>query len=185
MQNIIAISGPIAVGKSAFIEAVLLRLKGVRISTRQLILDLRTVRSERGALQEAGDALDLETDGKWVADALSARIKGKEQGSVVVVDSVRIGRQVHHLRERYADSCKHIHLTASYETLAKRFMHRIQSGGAAVTEFATYDEVRSNGTEAGIEQLAAIADLVLNIDDRSPENAADEAICGLKLASNT
>src|SRR5437764_1491865 len=98
MRLVIAISGPIAVGKSAFIAEFLKRFKGIRISTRELILTLRSVPSERGPLQEAGDSLDRETDGKWVADALSARARAIDDDAIAIVDSVRIAKQVEHLR---------------------------------------------------------------------------------------
>ena len=142
MRLVIAMSGPIAVGKSAFIAEFLKRIKGVRVSTRDLILSLRNVPSERGPLQEAGDSLDRETNGKWVADALAARVKNLGDDSVTIVDSVRIAKQVDHLRVAYVEKVKHLHLTASLEVLTQRFMDRKKKGDPAVLEFATYDEAR-------------------------------------------
>jgi len=185
MRLVIAISGPIAVGKSAFIAEILKRCKGVRISTRELILTLRSVPSERGPLQEAGDALDCETNGKWVADALAMRTKTIDDDAIAIVDSVRITKQVEQLRVAYGDQLKHIHLTASHDVLSKRFMSRKQSGGLAVVEFETYDEARSNATEADVGKLAGIADVVIDTDDLRADAAATLALQKLGLLSGS
>src|SRR4051794_9248576 len=76
MRFLIAVSGPIAVGKSAVIGELAQRFKTLRISTRELIQARRPVPSERGPLQAAGEALDRETDGKWVAEDVAARTGG-------------------------------------------------------------------------------------------------------------
>jgi adenylosuccinate synthase len=185
MRLAIAISGPIAVGKSAFIAQLMKRFKGVRISTRELILMLRSVPSERGPLQQAGDSLDRETDGKWVAEALSARAKAIDKDAIAIVDSVRIAKQVEHLRIAYGDRVKHIHLTASYQVLSKRFMSRRETGDPAVLEFATYDEAKANATEADVGKLAEIADLLIETDDLSAEAAATLAVRQLGIVDNS
>src|SRR5262245_13718025 len=94
MRLVIPVSGPIAVGKSAFIRELVRHFSSVRISTRELIQSLRPVPSERGPLQLAGEALDRETDGKWVADALAACADKFPDDAIVIVDSVRIAKQV-------------------------------------------------------------------------------------------
>jgi adenylosuccinate synthase len=185
MRFLIAISGPIAVGKSAFIAELLKRIKGIRISTRELILTLRDVPSERGPLQEAGDSLDRETGGRWVVDALSARAKAVEDDAIAIVDSVRIAKQIEYLRLAYGGKVKHIHLTASYDILSKRFMSRKQSGGPAVFEFATYDEARANATEADVGKLAGIADLLIETDHVSAEAAVTLAVQTLGILGNS
>jgi adenylosuccinate synthase len=183
MRLVIAMSGPIAVGKSAFIAEFLKRIKGVRVSTRELILSLRNVPSERGPLQEAGDSLDRETNGKWVADALAARAKTIDDDAVAIVDSVRIAKQVEHLRLAYGDKLRHLHLTASLEVLTQRFMDRKKKGDPAVLEFATYEDARANATEAGVEKLAEVADVVINTDHMSAEVTATLAVQKLGLSN--
>jgi adenylosuccinate synthase len=183
MRLIIAVSGPIAVGKSAFIAEFLNCVKGIRVSTRELILALRSVPSERGPLQEAGDSLDLETDGKWVADALADRANALDSDTLVLVDSVRIAKQVKHLRIAHRDQVKHIHLTASYEVLSKRFMSRKERGDPAVCEFATYEDARANATEASVGNLAEVADLLIDTDHLSAASAAALAVQKLGIGS--
>ncbi len=165
MRLVIVVSGPIAVGKSVFIAELEKRFNAVRISTRELVQSLRQVPTERGPLQEAGEALDRETDGKWVADALAARTTTSDNNAIVIVDSVRIAKQVEHLRTECGDKVWHVHLTASYDVLSKRFMSRKEKGDPAVREFATYDDARKNATEADIEKLGEIADERIDTDE--------------------
>lgn len=184
MRLIVALSGPIAVGKSVFIAEFLKRIKGVRISTRELILSLRDVKSERGVLQAAGESLDHETDGKWVADALALQAKTLGDELIALVDSIRIAKQADHLRSEFGEKFKHLHLSAAHDVLAQRFIERKNKGDLAVLEFATYEEAKANATEAAVEGLGRIADIRINTDQLAPEAAAMLAIDQLGLLGN-
>jgi adenylosuccinate synthase len=67
VKYVIAISGPVASGKSVLASEIVKRFKTHRISTRQLLVDVGAP-NERNALIEAGKRLDNETDGTWVRD---------------------------------------------------------------------------------------------------------------------
>lgn len=181
MRYIIAVSGPIAVGKSAVISEIEKRFSAVRISTRTLIQSLRTVPSERGPLQEAGEALDRETDGKWVADALARRTDRFAEDGIVIVDSVRIKKQVEHLRHRFGSQVWHVHLTASAEVLKRRFAQRKEKNDPAVREFETYEEARANATERQIETLGENANARIVTDRLEPGSVATLAVEKLRL----
>jgi adenylosuccinate synthase len=185
MRLIIAVSGPIAVGKSVFIGELIRQYNVIRVSTRELIQLLRNVPTERGPLQEAGESLDRETDGKWVSDCLAERMKDFGDNSVVVVDSVRIAKQVDHLRAQFGDGVRHIHLTASYDVLADRFRQRKERGDPAVADFATYDEARANPTEAAIESLGDIADVTINTDELQPAALVNIAAKRVQLSAGS
>ncbi len=176
MRHVIAVSGPIAVGKSAFIDELVRLFGAVRISTRELIQSLRSVPSERRALQEAGEELDRATDGKWVADALAARADSLAADAIVIVDSVRIAKQVEHLRRTFGCQVWHVHLTAPYEVLSRRFLSRKQEGDPT-----TYAEARANVTEAEVEQLGAIADERIDTDRLDAGSVATLAVDKLNL----
>ncbi len=60
VKYLIAISGPVASGKSVLANELLKRFKTHRISTRQLLADTGAP-NERNALIEAGKRLDRET----------------------------------------------------------------------------------------------------------------------------
>src|SRR5713101_5328204 len=60
------------------------------IKTRKLIESLVQVPNERGALQKAGEQLDQETQGQWVAKALAREVSRLPDNCSVLVDSIRI-----------------------------------------------------------------------------------------------
>jgi adenylosuccinate synthase len=70
MRYIIVISGPVGVGKSELAKALIARFGAARISTRELLIDRTGTPNERKPLQEAGERLDQETDGAWVAQGI-------------------------------------------------------------------------------------------------------------------
>lgn len=169
MKLVIAVSGPVGVGKSLFIEKLVGRYNAERMSTRELILLLQTVPNERGALQLAGDKLDRETDGRWVADALALKATSLDVNAVAIVDSVRIIKQVEHLRNIFDDRVWHVHLTASLAVLEQRFKIRKERGEAAVREFINYSDTRGNATEAEIDKLGECADQCIVTDNCDPD----------------
>ena len=89
MSYIIAVSGPVAVGKSALVNEFVERFSTYRLSTRQILIDMG-VQNERGALIAAGARLDVETDGAWVRDGVLPYI---ERARVILIDAVRTERQ--------------------------------------------------------------------------------------------
>ncbi len=180
MRLIIAVSGPIAVGKSVFIGELVQRFGAIRISTRELIQSLRSVPSERGPLQEAGEELDRTTDGRWVANALATRAAKLDDDAIVIVDSVRIAKQIEHLKQAFGAKVWHVHLTASHEVLCARFQKRKEMGDPAVLEFATYGEARANATEAEVDKLGGIANDLIDTDNLDPGSIA--TFVGDKLA---
>lgn len=181
MRFLVAVSGPIAVGKSAVISDLESRFRIARISTRELIHSIREVPNQRGALQEAGESLDRETDGKWVAASLDDRVRNMDSELIVVLDSVRIAKQIEHLRKQFGDKVWHVHLTATSETLEKRYNKRIEQAKTNVHEFPSYQEARANATEANVETLAAIANVAIQTDQLDPGSIATLAVAKLGL----
>lgn len=174
MRMIVAISGPIGVGKSAFADELTSRFEAKRVSTRQFIIDRLGTPNERGALQAAGAKLDQDTDGEWVADAVANVQRGSPAAAILLVDSVRIVKQVEKLRQRFGGNLLHVHLTASRETLSARYLARQHE----VKEFATYDEVLASPIEAAIGELAKVADIVLDTDKSDPPALVARAMSG-------
>ena len=136
------------------------------IKTRELILKKAPrTKPERIALQRAGQRLDKKDSGEWVGEALQRLIDTYSKAQTTpqglyVVDSVRIPGQIEAIRRAYGAEVHHIHLTATYEELRKRYERRSKEGDEAVG----YDELRRNRTEREIEQLAHIADIVVSTD---------------------
>lgn len=177
MRYVIAISGPVAVGKSRVLQELENRFSATRVSTRQLILARTTVPEERGALQAAGERLDRETAGSWVADDVEKRVRDLPADAIVLVDAVRIAAQVEHLRAKFGEKVWHVHLTASEAVLAQRYLTRPPQ----LREFGTYQELRNSGTEAAISELAKVADVCILTDTGQPASIAVRAVAGLAL----
>lgn len=175
MPKIVALSGPVGVGKSSFANALAPRHTIKRVSTRQLIITRKNTPEERGALQAAGDQLDSETGGAWVADGASEAAQDCTDDTIIIMDSVRIEPQLEQLRERFGKAnVRHVHLTAPDAVLEKRYLER----PAAFKEFDTYAALKKSPTEAAIEQLAAVADVVVDASKSSPQSLAAYAMAG-------
>jgi adenylosuccinate synthase len=164
LELLIALSGPIGVGKTSFGRALTDLFDVTRISTRQYILDRTGCANERGALQEAGDQLDRESDGRWVADAIEAAIDACGSSRMVLLDCARIRGQVEALRARFPGMVFHVHLHAATEELERRYLCREPE----MKEFATYAVASTHGTEAQVSTLASVADIVLDADHSDP-----------------
>lgn len=176
MLLVIAVSGPVGVGKSSFATLLVERFAATRLSTRTILLEAG-VTNERAALQEGGDRLDRDTGGGWVADAVARLATSAEADAVLIVDSVRIAPQVDCLRAAFGSKVFHVHLTANDDLLAERYAARAPE----LKEFATYDEVRVNGTERAVPELSRVADVVVPVDRSKPDAVLARAIAGLGL----
>jgi adenylosuccinate synthase len=158
-NSLVAISGPVCAGKST-LAAGLGFATGARILTTRLLisdhLGYGADELSRGELQKAGDVLDEERGGAWVAEGVEALVGNA--GTLIVVDAVRNFGQLVALREERLMS--HIHLTADPDVLANRYAERSRNNPQL--EFADLQSLRANPTEANVETLARFADLELD-----------------------
>lgn len=158
-QRIILLSGPIASGKSTLGTLLHKEHKAVLFKTNQLINALMpSVPNERKALQEAGEALDKRTRGEWVGQALARKVQDLDEHSIVVVDAVRMERQIESIRKAFGPKAVHVHLTASSTELQQRYSRR----KGKIKELSAYQDVRESQTEDQIEVLKEVADIVIN-----------------------
>lgn len=183
MRRIIVFSGPIAVGKSTVIEHLCHLVGGVRISTRELIQKLKpNVPSSRSELQAAGEALDSETHGKWVANSIASIVHQGENGLPLVVDSARIPSQVKELKREFGEVVYHIHLTAPRHVLERNFDQRKQKqGNASLADCINYEDLLKSNTESQISSMSAVADKVINVERLEPASVVTLALAGLNL----
>lgn len=177
MQYVIAISGPVASGKSVLANEIIKRFKTQRISTRQLILDT-SVPNERNALIEGGKRLDQQTNGAWIRDGIAPYVlKQQHSSDIILIDAVRTEQQIDHLRDTYGEKFFHIHVSVPF-TVAKQ---RYETRGADWDKEVPYDQVRADPTENGVWLLDRIADRVVPNHHSDPESLLARALAGLKL----
>lgn len=177
---IVVVSGPVAGGKSRLARALEGRFGGVRLSTRELLMP-RLGPGEpatRTALQRIGAELDVDTDGRWVADRLSRRIYDAD-AELVIIDAARIAGQIEGLRQAFGRQVRHVHITASRETCAGRYEQR--RSRAEVTEAATYEEVLADPTEAQVDALGPMADIAIDTDRDGPDDVVVRVAAQLGL----
>ena len=172
MRSVVVMSGSVGVGKSSFARELKKHFNAERVSTSEWMIKNHNVKNERSALQAAGDRLDKETGGEWVTNAVSDFASKALENSILLVDSVRIPAQINKLREKFDGQVFHIHLHAEDEILKERYLSRAPEH----KEFQTYDEVRANNTESFVDDLAKIADLVLDSDHADPRTLAITAM---------
>ncbi len=180
--KIVLLSGPISSGKSTLAERLADRYKAIRYKTHELIQTLKPkISNERVALQRAGDALDRSTNGRWIQKALERRLDSLPAESIVVIDALRITRQIDGIREAFPTRVYHIHLTASDDELGKRYA----SKNSQLTEVSSYEHVRRNRTERNVEELADMADIVVKTDQCTAEEVLIRAVAQLGLYPRT
>lgn len=169
---VVVVSGPVAGGKSVLARALAERYGGLRLSTRDLLMPrLKPGQAPtRQALQEIGSRLDLETNGRWVVDRLSRRIFDASE-SLVIIDSARTRDQIEAVRQAFGRrEVRHVHVTAPRETCAERYEER--RSRAEVEEPASYDDVLTDATEANIDSLSKVADILID----SRRNSAKDVV---------
>jgi adenylosuccinate synthase len=177
VKHLMAISGPVASGKSVLANELRKRFKTHRISTRQLLADTGAV-NERNALIAAGKLLDSKTDGTWVRDGSVPYINENETScDIILIDAVRTERQVHHLREMFGEKFFHVHVSVPYSVAKERYEGR----DAAWDKDVPYEEVRRDSTEGGVWSLGRIADRVVQNHLCDAASLLARAVAGLKL----
>lgn len=176
MKYIVALSGPVAVGKSALANQLLQRFSSYRVSTRQILIDAGCL-NDRNSLIKKGKELDDVTGGRWVCDGTKRYVAEHREKDVVLIDAVRTEQQISYLRETYGHQFIHIHVTAPYEVVKKRYEDR----GSIADTGMTYNDVRADLTESGVWSLNRIADRVVVNHNREPASLLALAVAGLGL----
>ena len=178
-RSIVVVSGPVASGKSRLARALATRFQGVRLSTRDILLSkLGEEEATRPTLQRIGAELDNSTNGRWVADRLSTKIYGAPE-RLVLIDAARTADQIAGLRRAFGRKVRHVHVTASPETRAKRYESR--RAAPEIAETSSYAEVMSDPTEANIDALAPMADIAVDTDRDGPDDVVTRVAAQLGL----
>jgi adenylosuccinate synthase len=158
-QLVVLLSGAVSSGKTTLSDLLVKRFRFERVKTKDVLRHhYPKSADDREALQERGTYLDRKTNGTWVRDALIAHVQ-RTAPKYVLVDAVRIEKQVDEIRKSYGHRVFHIHLEAPTPLLAARYKKRKVAG---FREFPKYSDVSKNETEGRVERLAEIADTVID-----------------------
>ena len=179
--RIIILSGPIASGKTSLARNLAETFNMRLLKTREWITSALGNKGAGGRvdLQAEGERLDRETNGNWVLKELDQDLRRGRGERTVVVDSVRIKKQIDAIREAYGTTVTHVHMTAPLSVLTDRYNAReIQSVGSAAP---TYDLVRANKTEASVDCLKDVADVVIDSERCTEEDVLTRVACRLGL----
>ena len=91
---------------------------------------------------------------------MSRRLLEEPLERTVVVDLIRIAKQIDGIRESFGSRVVHVHLTAPDNVLAKRYLSR----KSKLKEFSRWEDVNRNRTERNVKKLQPLADIVIDTD---------------------
>jgi adenylosuccinate synthase len=178
-RSIVLLSGPVGAGKTTLAEGLVAKLGFKRVATRDAILRrLPDTARTRVALQAAGERLDRETLGRWVADELHAVDAANEALPGIVVDAVLIKAQVEAIRATIQRPVIHVHLTATRLVLEMRYAKK----QGAIEESETYSALLGSSTEANVDQLRELADLLFDTSNAEVDQEVAQIVRRLDQA---
>jgi chloramphenicol 3-O-phosphotransferase len=175
IDMLVLLSGPVAVGKTT-LRQLLLKEHGFEyVRSSAYLIELAANQGDnasRSSLQALGDALDEVTDYKWVLDTVAVpTMAAYPEHKRWLVDAVRKERQVEHFRAEFGFAVLHVHLTAPEQVLRQRYEDRASAldvaGGAT-----PYDVAIAHPNEDAARSLISLADLVIDTDVATPQEAA-------------
>ena len=163
-RRVILLSGPVASGKTTLARNLASEFGMKVLRTRDWLISELENRGQGGRddLQMEGERLDQETDGTWVLQGLDRDWRSGGAAESVVVDSVRIGKQIDAIRGAYGAAVTHIHMSAPVPVLSLRYEERQMK--SADPDSMTYEDVRRNKTELLVDNLQNVADVVVDSD---------------------
>ena len=115
----------------------------------------------------------------WVLESLDRELRGRQAHESIIVDSVRIQKQIDAIREAYGRNVTHVHMTAPYPVLEERYDTRQTESQTPDTP--TYGEVHSNETEAVVDELKGAADVVVDSNRCTPRDVLVRVASRLRL----
>jgi adenylosuccinate synthase len=141
----------------------------------------------REFLQKYGEQLDNNDGGKWVLEYFQQMFEADfSTCNFYVIDSVRIAKQITHLREAYSYFVYHIHLEASGESLKERFVKRGEIKElASDVQNEKYTNYKNDPTEKKVNNLKDDADLIIDTDKCNDNDVFIRVASFFKLLPST
>jgi Adenylosuccinate synthase len=189
---IVVLSGEICTGKSTLAEK-LEQTFNFKCCKTKIGLNffaqkkLKGKQPDREFLQKYGEQLDISGDGKWVLEYFQHLFqKDFDKNQYYVIDSVRILKQIQHIRDAYSYFVFHIHLGASKESLENRFYMRGEIKDLPPKEQKEkYKKYKIDTTEKQVNSLEKEADLFIDTDKCNEEDVFIRVASFFKLLPPT
>lgn len=168
-MRVVALSGPIAAGKTTLATEMVGRLRSPLLDVAAVLREKLQDRSTpvRSDLRALGDAIDQETRGRWMVDYIGEL--PQEPNVPVVVDAVRRLTELDALRAEPSLEVFHVYLDAPRDILRTRFTSRGRDSEA-------YESVSRHPSEAALPLLKELADVVLDSSQAGPDELCDMVI---------
>lgn len=163
MRQVVLISGRICTGKTELAECPSEKFGYYVIRTSQLLKGKATARGQRFdrlSLQAFGDALDIETNNRWLFNEFEAIAEGLPVDRPVVIDSIRTSAQLEQFRSSRHLEVVHVHLYAPLDVLKKRFDQRLSERHAEAA--SNYDEADLLKDDSDVDSFRSDADVRIN-----------------------
>ena len=178
VSHAVVLSGRICSGKTTLADGLSEVIGASRLSTRDVLRKLAVGPVDRRTLQELGRELDVRTQGRWLATAFGEATETVTPlpNSAVVVDAVRIAAQLEALRK--VATVFHVHLVAPAPVLEERYEELKRRRGTEL-ELPTYSAARDDPTEAQVDTLTALADVVIDTGESDKEQTRRTALRAL------
>ena len=174
MKRLLLLSGPMASGKTSVSSALQEHYGFVPISSGAFLREHLAARNQpidRHHLQELGDILDRATDFSWLIESVGRpAIDARPYVDNWLLDAVRKPRQVELFRLHFADMVRHAHIVAPESVLQQRYADR------GADYLAQYQASVLHPNEQSARSLAALADKVLDTEELTPLEIADQIL---------
>lgn len=170
------VSGGIASGKTTVARGLSKALDAPVVPVRQALMDVLGLQNaDRRVLQEDGADLDRRTNGRWLLEYLQQYMETRDR---FVVDAIRTRRQAIPVLEGIVGA-RLVFLDVQRPTREKRFA--LSAVSDPVKASMGLAEALRHETEAQVDALRPLADLVVESDDLSVEATVTEVLRGLHL----
>lgn len=163
MQQVVLISGRICTGKSDLAKSLEAEFGYHPIRSSEILAKFATERgiaSDRLSLQKLGDALDEETDHRWLFEAYEMYANSLPPDEPVVIDNIRTAEQLEHFRKNRRLDVMHVHLYAPRDVLQSRFERHLAE--RKMEAASNYDDADPLKDLEDIESFKRDADVRIN-----------------------
>jgi adenylosuccinate synthase len=171
LRSVVALSGPIAAGKTSTAESLRTKFDWLVFRTRDILAASLPPeqRGQREALAKRSAALASDSEGDWLGTEVARTLQTQAipDNAQLAIDAVRRTSELNSLRRHFGPVVLHVHLIATYDELARRYELRHETPLAV-----PYHELSKRPGEEEVGTLQEIADMVIDTTSTTPHDVA-------------